>query len=113
MSKEQAAGAAQSLNKTITEIMEYLRDEKDRPNRKLRKFLREKIADSNLLWYGKGFNRGHRESFRIFHEDGQVPRTIQYECERELFTDLKREIILESTIEKAAPVKPKIKKPRK
>lgn len=84
--RDYVAGASASLNRTITAIMKFLEDDGDRPPRKFRAFLHEKIADSNERWFRKGFNRGHRESFGLFNRAGRVPKTLRYECTRKLFT---------------------------
>ena len=57
-----AAGASASLNKTTTAIMKFLEDEGERPLRRLRTFLHEKLGDLAEMWYRKVFNRGHKES---------------------------------------------------
>lgn len=93
-----AAGASASLNRTITAIMKFLKDDRNRPPKKLRDFLNRKIADSNERWFRKGFNRGHRESYDRFDKSGKVPKVVRFQCTRELFTDKNRSLKLKSTI---------------
>jgi hypothetical protein len=98
MSAETAKGAAKSLNKTITEIMEHLGDEGSRPPKDLRRFLRKKIGDLSELWFKRGFNRGHIESHKKFKAADRVPRTLRYTCTRDLSPGQQREVKLKSTI---------------
>jgi hypothetical protein len=101
MSTEKTEGAAKSLNKTITEIMEHLGDEGARPPRNLRSFLREKIGDLSERWYRKGgFRRGHIQSYKEFEAKEKVPRTLRYACTRNLSPRQNHEIKLKSTIKK-------------
>jgi len=107
MSKESAAGASKSLNKTITEIMKHLGTDEIRPNNGLRAFLREKIGDLSERWYRRGFKRGHIESHKEFKANARVPRKLQYTSSRNLSPGQDREIELKSAIRKSS------KKPRK
>jgi len=50
MAKHFAGGASASLHTTITEIREFLKDKGYRPNRDLRPFLHEKLADL-VQWF--------------------------------------------------------------
>ena len=55
--RERVEGRSESLNKTITELMEFLNDNADRPGgwgAKLRPFLHEKLADLAEYWYKRG-----------------------------------------------------------
>jgi len=97
MANPYAEGASQSLNKTISEIMHYLKDHGARPNTGLRVFMREKIADLGERWYRKGFNRGHRQSRKEFRNDGKVPKILRYKCARQLAPGQRRSIKLKST----------------
>ncbi len=100
-----AAGASASLNKTITAIMKFLEDDDARPSQGFRAFLHEKIADLNLHWFRRGFNRGHKESLRHFHDDGEVPAKLRYEGHRTLFTGHKRKLVLKSTLKSTSKKK--------
>jgi hypothetical protein len=102
MSSDPKAGAAKSSNKTISEIMEFMDDNDKRPAKKLRNFLRKKIGDLNERWFRKGFNRGHIQSFEAFGDDGDVPKVLRYECNRNLFTGQERVIKLTSNIKNAS-----------
>jgi hypothetical protein len=76
------AGASASLNQTISEIMEFLDDE-----------------------------RGHIESWKRFRADSDVPRDLQFECSRHLFPGQHREITLDSKIpRRPRPVTKKTRK---
>jgi hypothetical protein len=99
MTRDFAAGASASLNKTTTAIMKFLEDEEDRPPRRLRAFLHEKLGDLAEMWYRKGFNRGHKESDKQC-EAGRVPRVLRYDATREFFTHDKRTVELESTLKR-------------
>ena len=69
--RERVEGRSESLNKTITEVMELLDDNADRPGgwgAKLRPFLHEKLADLAEYWYKRGVHRGHIESHKEFKE---------------------------------------------
>jgi hypothetical protein len=93
------AGASASLSKTIAVIMKILEDERKRPTRRLRAFLHEKLGDFAVMWYRKGFNRGHKESDRQC-EDGSVPRSLRYDATREFFTDDERTVHLKSKLKR-------------
>lgn len=99
MTEGYAAGASASLNKTTTAIMKFLEDGGERPPRRLRAFLNEKLGDLAEMWYRKGFNRGHRESDKRC-EAGRVPRVLRFDATREFFTGDKRTVQLESTLER-------------
>jgi hypothetical protein len=106
MKDDGGKGASQSLNKTITEIMDFLADEGERPGPgrgKLRPFLHDKIGDLAERWFKRGFNRGHIESHRAFKTAAKVPRRLEYECSRELSPGQERALTLKSTIKKAKP----------
>jgi hypothetical protein len=70
------AGAAKSLNKTVSEIMEFMDDDDKCRAKELRNFLRKKIGDLSERWFKKGFNRGHIQSFEAFGDDGNVRRSF-------------------------------------
>ena len=81
-------GRADSLNKTITEIMHFLRDDAERPGgagAKLRPFLHEKLADFAEHWYGRGVRRGRIESYKEWKETGALPKKYSFEKRREFF----------------------------
>ena len=99
MKEEYAAGASASLNKTTTVIMKFLKDEGERPPRRLRAFLHEKLGDLAEMWYRKGFNRGHKESAEQC-EASRVPRVLRYDATREFFTNHDRTVRLKSTLKK-------------
>ena len=90
-----------SLNRTITEIMDFLGDGSGRaaPG-DFRSFLNEKIGDLSERWYRRGFKRGHVQSHKAFTSDNVVPRTLTYECRRILFLGQKRKLVLKSKIKR-------------
>jgi hypothetical protein len=102
MTRNYTAGASASLNKTITEIMRFLKDEGERPTDGLRDFLREKLGDFAVKWYRRGFNRGHRETDKRCREDRipHVPRVLRYDATREFFTGDERSVSLKSTLKR-------------
>jgi hypothetical protein len=71
-----------------------------KPNEGLRDFLREKIGDLSERWFRRGFNRGHRESYRECEDKGKVPRTLTFDCRRKLSPRQIRALTLKSTIKK-------------
>ena len=93
----QATGASKSLNKTISELMKFLKDEGDRPRPPLRAGLNEKIGDLALKWYGRGFRRGHRETSKQSRR-GRVPRILRYDATREFFTGDERTVRITSRL---------------
>jgi hypothetical protein len=97
MTKNSAAGASASLNKTISEIMKFLNSREPRPTAALRVFLREKIGDLGERWYRRGFNRGHRESRKQMRK-GKVPRTLRYDATRKFFRGSRRTVRLKSVL---------------
>jgi hypothetical protein len=108
-SSDDARGASQSLNKTITEIMEFLGDDGQRaaPGT-LRPFLHEKVADLAEKWLKRGFKRGCIEAKREFDVHGSFPKQITYKGNRELFTGHDRAVKLSWKSKKV--VKPSAKK---
>ena len=72
-------GASSSLNKTITEIMEYMDDDSGRPSADLREFMHSKIAEVSEWWAMAGFYLGHRESYRALKNDGEIPATLEFD----------------------------------
>lgn len=96
--KTPVAAASASLNKTITEIMEFLEDDGDRPSADFRPFLREKIADLGEHWFKRGFRRGHIESQKHFRETGEVPDKLRYSGDREFFNGESRTVRTRSTL---------------
>jgi hypothetical protein len=79
MSNDYADGASSSLNKTITEIMEYIDDDGQRAPADLRRFMHGKIAEVSKWWALEGFYLGHRESYRALKNDAEVPATLEFE----------------------------------
>ena len=85
-------------NRTISQIMEFLQDESTRPSRNLRAFLDEKIADLTERWYKAGFQRGHKESYKVFKDTGTLPKRLRYKGQREFFKGQKRKVRVTSRI---------------
>jgi len=95
---------AHPLNKTIAEIMEFLKDPGKRPPlgpEMLRFFLHDKIGDLAERWFRRGFNRGHIESYKAFSAEETVPQTLEFKCRRNLSPGQNRALILEHTINKS------------
>ena len=99
MKNDHAAGASKSLKKTTKAMMKFLKDHGDRPQRRLRDFLYDKLGDFAVKWYRRGFRRGHMESDKQ-SDGGKVARTLRYDATREFFTNDKRTIRLKSTLKK-------------
>lgn len=89
------AGASASLNKTITEIMTFLKHTHDRPNVALRSFLRDKLADFGEHWYKRGFSRGHIESRNV---ESRVPERLNTTVKRRLAPGRTRTVALKSKL---------------
>jgi hypothetical protein len=101
MDKDSTSGASASLNRTITDIKEFLGDEGRRPGGRgasLRDFLHEKLADLAEKRYRRGFRRGHKESHKRFVATGVFPSELRYDAEREFFKGHKRQVHLTSKI---------------
>jgi hypothetical protein len=73
---ERIVGASESLNRTISELMEYMDDQSSRPNADLRQFMYDKIADLAEWWANEGFYWGHGTACQHWAEDGEVPATL-------------------------------------
>jgi len=101
--RERVEGHSESLNKTITEVMEFLDDNADRPGgwgAKLRPFLHEKLADLAEYWYKRGVRRGHIESHKEFKETGALSRKLRYTGTREFFHGQERSVRVTSRIKR-------------
>ena len=101
--KERIEGRSESLNKTISEVMEFLGDGADRPGgfgAKLRPFLHEKLADLAEHWYKRGVRRGHIECHKEFKATGSLPRKLRYTGKRELFAGQNRSLRVSSRIKR-------------
>lgn len=97
-----AAGASASINKTIAEIEHIVSGEPlgyDGPKRKeLRTRIQDVLKRLSELWYKKGFNRGHKESYRAYREKGRVPRKLLFKAKREFIPNTPKDIKLKSKI---------------
>ena len=78
---DEATGAASSLNKTITELMDFLTDGRPRPSpydRGLRDFCHELIAELAQRAYKQGYHKAHLDCWRAYNKSGkQFPKLIQ------------------------------------
>lgn len=96
-------GATQSIKKTLKDI-ECILDGEDFPDQKskLREELREKIksslTDLAVRWYKKGFNRGHKESYRKHFESGCVPMKLETKVSRSLIPGERKSVKLKSSL---------------
>ena len=96
---------AQPLDKAIGEIMEFLEDDAKRPTlgpEMLRFLLHDKIGDLAEWWFRRGFNRGHIESYKKFQAEKAVPRTLEYDCLRNLSPGQNRSLTLKHTMKKTS-----------
>lgn len=68
----------------------------------MRTELREKLFESltklSTLWYKKGFNRGHKESFCQFKEHNEFPMVISKKMTRDLLPNTQAVVKLKSTL---------------
>jgi hypothetical protein len=102
------AGSSATLNKIITEIMTFLKDNGPRPGGSgadLQAFLDEKIGDLVVYWFNRGFRRGVIESRKV----GIVPSTVRYIHRRAFFKGQKREVRVTSKLKRRA--RPKAARP--
>ena len=90
---ERAAGASASLNKTISELMDYMEDVSHRPSSDMRQFMYDRIADIAEWWANEGFYWAHGTAHQKSIELGEVPATLTVDygnawlapgCERQL-----------------------------
>ena len=94
-------GSCMSLNKTIRKIKHFMEDSGKRPQDvKLRQFLYEKLADFGADWYKRGFQRGHKQSYKQYKKTGGLSPILRYEKEKELFTDQMRLVRVVSQIKR-------------
>jgi agmatine/peptidylarginine deiminase len=96
--------SGRSLNKTITEILEFMERKEKRPaatSGELRNFMKEKMGDLCVLWYKRGFNRGHTESHSAFLSTKTVPSKLEYTAVRTFYRDQKRQVPLSSKVRPA------------
>lgn len=86
--RERMRGRSDSLNKTITEVMTFLKDDGERPGgrgARLRHFLHEKLADFAEYWYKRGVRRGHMECHKELEATGTLSTELRYKGNREFF----------------------------
>ena len=101
--RERIEGRSESLNKTITEVMEFLDDDAGRPGgwgATLRTFLHEKLADLAEYWYKRGVRRGHMECHKEFKATGSLSRRLRYTGKREFFAGQERSVRVSSKIKR-------------
>jgi hypothetical protein len=101
--EERAAGASASLNKTITELMEYMESTEARPNADFRKFMYEKIGDIAEWWAQEGFYWGHGMACWQLARQDEVPATLTMDYgDAQLAPGCERELVLRSRIRRDA-----------
>jgi len=100
-----AAGASASIMKTLNEIEKIVGGKKLPPAGPKRNALRQKLQaaliKSSRTWYRKGFNRGHRESFRAHKHQALVPATLVVNVEREFLPKTQSPVKLKSRLSKS------------
>ena len=100
-----AAGASASIMKTLKEIEKIVGGKKLPPSGPKRSALRQKLQavliKSSRMWYGRGFSRGHMESFRAHKHHDCVPTTIAVEVERKFIPKTKSQVKLKSKLSKS------------
>jgi len=99
------AGASASIAKTIKEIEAIHRGhglpQSGPRRRRLRSELRSVLIKSAKVWYGRGFNRGHKEAFREFKRRSVVPVRLAVVVEREFLPGTKSKKPLVSRLDSA------------
>ena len=108
-------GASKSLQKTISEIGNFIESDIERqPDEKLREFLHKKIAELSAYWFERGFLRGCIECEKAFDQIGSFPKKVAYAKSREVFTDQEQIIDVQwkAKSTRAAKVKKKIATPK-
>jgi hypothetical protein len=92
-------GASASLNRTLTELFDYVDEPGPRNRGDLRQSVNELIADLVVGWIRYGFYLGHKEAYREFRDSGEFPPTITYtETNWEITPGTKRDLPLDSRI---------------
>lgn len=95
-------GASASIKATLTDIELILEGEDQLDAGEMRTELREKLLQSltelSTIWYKKGFNRGHKESFCHFEEHKEFPMVISKKMTRELLPNTQAVVKLKSTL---------------
>lgn len=99
------AGASASINKTLNEIVRIVEGKRLAPAGPLRVQLRAElqavVIASSKRWYRKGFNRGHKECYRVAKRAGKVPSVIAAAVEREFVAKTSSKVKLKSTLSKS------------
>jgi hypothetical protein len=62
-----------------------------------------KLCDLSELWFKKGFNRGHRQSYAAFKSERRVPVRLEFACSRKLSPNRERPVKLKSKIKNKVP----------
>lgn len=96
-------GASASLNKTIAELIAFTGKQPKVSTASLRKKLHEMLAALAEQYMKRGFNRGHRESRKMFKATGNVASKLAYEGSRTLFIGQKKTVKLKSAVKKRKP----------
>lgn len=95
-------GASASIQKTLKEIEAITSggqlESKSHYRQKLHTILENSLIDIAKTWYKKGFNRGHKESFRNFTEQGDFPIEISTNVSRSLIPNSTQSIRLKSSL---------------
>jgi len=97
-SNDLVRGRSESLQKTISEIMKFLKDDAERQRDHLRNFLHEKLADLAEHWYKRGVRRGHMKSYKEFKATGAVSAKLRYQNKRDFFEGQERQVRVTSKI---------------
>lgn len=96
------AGASASIMKTISEIEAILDGAELGYGGPKRNALRAKFQaafiKSSKSWYKKGFNRGHKESYRAFAQTKRIPATLTANVERVFIPNATKKIALKSAL---------------
>jgi hypothetical protein len=101
--EERTVGASASLNKTITELMEYMDNTEARPSADFRNFMHEKIADIAEWWAQEGFYWGHGMAYWQSFKQDEVPATLIVDYGKaQLAPGCEREVTLRSRIRRDA-----------
>jgi hypothetical protein len=106
MSKEydkgHKTGASKSIEITMDEIGAILEGGTLKEAGPLRADLRELIESSltslSMKWYKKGFNRGHKESYKEFVVSDEFPLKISATVSRSLIPKSKKQVALRSSL---------------
>ena len=105
MHEDDVVGASKSLNKTISELTDYMNDDHCEVTSELRAKMYAKIAEISLYWMQYGFESGHRRANTLYKKNGTFPKEITRNFSDLLFApDYYESVTITSKIPKSQQV---------